>query len=128
MLNNVCLIGRLTDTPELKQTTNYISVCSFTIAVQRSYTSENDERQCDFIDIVTWKKTAEFVVKYFTKGSMIALEGTIQTRNYTDKSDNKRKAVEIVADKIHFIEKKKGDTNNDENNFVEVSGDEELPF
>lgn len=102
MLNSAVLMGRLTADPELRQTTNGLSVTSFTIAVDRSYVKPREERQTDFINIVAWTKTAEFVTRYFHKGSMIAIQGAIQTRNYEDKKGVKRTAVEIIADKAEF--------------------------
>lgn len=98
-------MGRLVADPELRQTTNGISVCSFRIAVDRNY-SKGQERQADFIDIVAWRSSAEFVSKYFSKGKMIIVEGSIQTRNYEDKNGNKRTAVEVVADNVMFGETK----------------------
>jgi len=102
MLNVAVLMGRCVADPELRHTTNDISVTSFTIAVDRSFQKQGEDKQCDFIDIVAWRQTADFVCKYFHKGSMIALTGSIQTRTYTDKDGNKRKAFEIVADKVSF--------------------------
>ena len=105
MLNRAILMGRLVADPELRQTPNGVSVCSFRIAVDRNY-SRDRERQTDFIDIVAWRQTAEFVSRYFTKGKMIIIEGSIQTRNYEDKNGNKRTAVEVVADNVQFGESK----------------------
>ena len=102
MLNCAVLMGRLVADPELRTTTSGISVTSFRIAVDRSFVRQGEERQADFIDIVAWRQTAEFVSRYFRKGSMIAVQGYIQTRMYEDKSGNKRKAVEIVADNVSF--------------------------
>ena len=102
MSNRCVLSGRLTADPELRQTQNGISVASFTIAVDRQYTPKDGERQADFIDIVAWRGTAEFVSKYFTKGKWIEVDGSIQTRKYTDKSGNNRKAFEILADHVGF--------------------------
>lgn len=102
MLNVAVLMGRLVRDPELKHTPNDVSVTSFTIAVDRSYQKQGEDRQADFIDIVAWRSTADFVCKYFKKGQMIAVNGEIQTRTYTDKDGNKRKAFEIVADKVSF--------------------------
>ena len=84
MLNIVALMGRLTHTPELKTTQNGTSVCSFGIAVDRTYTPKGEERKADFIDVVAWRQTAEHICKYFQKGSMIAIDGSIQTRSYQD--------------------------------------------
>ena len=105
MLNKAILMGRLVADPELRQTPNGVSVVSFRIAVDRNY-SKDRERQADFIDIVAWRSTADFVSKYFSKGKMIIVEGSIQTRNYEDKNGNKRTAVEVVADNVMFGESK----------------------
>lgn len=102
MLNCAILMGRLVADPELKTTTNNVSVTSFRIAVERSYQKQGEERQADFIDIVAWRQTADFVTRYFRKGSMIAVQGSIQTRQYEDKQGNKRTAVEVVADNVSF--------------------------
>lgn len=110
MLNKVILMGRLTADPEIKQTTNGISVSSFSIAVDRSYAAKGAQRQTDFINIVAWRQTAEFISRYFSKGQMIALEGSIQMRNYEDKQGNKRVAFEVVADQVHFCGSKNEST------------------
>ena len=102
MLNVVALMGRLVADPELRQTPQGVSVTTFTIAVDRSFVRQGEQRQADFIDIVCWRSTAEFVCKYFTKGSLIAVNGSIQTRSYQDRNGNNRKAFEIVADNVHF--------------------------
>ena len=102
MINNVVLMGRLTAVPELKTTQSGISTVRFSVAVERRYNKQGDERQTDFIDCVAWRQTAEFVSKYFNKGSMIAVIGSIQTRNYEDKNGNKRKAVEVQVDNVSF--------------------------
>ena len=102
MLNNAVIMGRLVADPELRTTGSGISVSSFTVAVDRRFNRQGEDRQADFIDISAWRQTAEFVCKYFRKGSMIAVQGYIQTRMYEDKNGNKRKAVEIVADNVSF--------------------------
>ena len=137
MLNVVVLSGRLTAEPELKTTQNGVSVCSFSIAVERRY-RQGEEKQADFINIVAWRSSAEFVSKYFKKGQMIAIRGAIQTRRYQDKDGNNRTAFEVVADEVHFSESKKSeskpnidvDPNNDPlKNFVEDNSlDGDLPF
>jgi single-strand DNA-binding protein len=101
MLNNVILMGRMTADAELKSTPNGKYVTSFSIAVERDY-SQNGERQTDFINLVAWNKTAEFITNYFGKGDMIAVTGSIQTRNYEDKNGNKRTATEVIVDKASF--------------------------
>lgn len=102
MLNCAIIMGRLTADPELRTTPNGISVTSFSVAVDRSYQKSGEERQTDFINVVAWRQTAEFVSRYFHKGSMIAVQGSIQTRNYEDKAGAKRTAFEIVADNVSF--------------------------
>ncbi len=102
MINCAVIMGRLAADPELRQTQTGVYVTSFAVAVDRSFVRQGEERQADFIDVVAWRQTAEFVTKYFQKGSMIAISGTIQTRSYEDKNGNKRKAFEIVADNVSF--------------------------
>ena len=104
-LNKVILAGRLTADPELKTTSNGISVCAFSVAVDRRYSKDN--KQTDFINVVAWRSTAEFITKYFSKGNSICVCGSILTRNYTDKNGNKRTAVEVLADEATFVESKK---------------------
>ena len=107
MINNVVIMGRLTKDPELKTTQSGLSVVSFTVAVDRNC-QKDGERRADFLNVVAWRQTAEFVEKYFAKGSMIAIQGSIQTRKYEDKSGNKRTSVEIVADNVSFCGSKIG--------------------
>lgn len=102
MLNCAVIMGRLVADPELRTTTSGISVISFRVAVDRNFVRQGEERQADFIDVVAWRQTAEFVSRFFRKGSMIAVQGSIQTRNYEDRNGNKRTAVEIVADNVSF--------------------------
>ena len=109
MLNVVAIMGRLVADPELRSPTQGHSVCSFRIACDRSYVQQGQERQADFIDIVAWRQQADFVSKYFQKGSMIAVEGRLQTRNYQDKNGNSRTAVEVVANNISFAGAKRQD-------------------
>lgn len=106
MLNKVILMGRLTADPEHKQTPNGVSVTSFSIAVERNFADKSGKRGTDFINIVAWRNTADFICKYFAKGRMIAIEGSIQTRNYEDKNGNKRTAFEVVADQVYFADSK----------------------
>lgn len=106
MFNLVVLTGRLTSDVELKSTSNGVPVCNFSIAVDRRY-KQGEERQTDFINIVAWRGTAEHICKYFRKGSMIGIEGSIQTRRYQDKDGNNRTAFEIVANNVQFIESKR---------------------
>ncbi len=104
MLNIAAIMGRLTADPELRHTPSNIAVTTFTVAVNRSYVKQGAERQTDFIDVVAWRNTAEFICRYFKKGQMIAVEGSIQTRTYTDKEGKNRKAFEILADNVYFTE------------------------
>lgn len=119
MLNIVILTGRLTADPELRHTPNDIAVTSFTIAVNRKFSRNVEERQTDFIDVVAWRNTAEFVCKYFQKGQLIAVEGSIQTRTYQDKDGNNRKVFEVIASNVDFVESKK----NSSNEVAQNSGD-----
>lgn len=147
MLNVAAIMGRLVADPELRHTPNDVAVTSFTLAVDRSYVKAGAERQADFIDVVAWRNTAEFVCKYFRKGQLMAVQGSIQTRSYTDSQGNKRKAFEIVADNVHFAESKR-DANSGGNysrpetmnepapaytsgntgDFEEIPSDDDLPF
>ena len=101
MLKNVILMGRLVSDPEIRTTTTGKSVANFRIAVDRAY-SKDGNKQADFITVVAWEGTADFVSKYFSKGSMIALRGEIQTRNYEDNNGNKRTAFEVLAREVSF--------------------------
>ena len=107
MLNKSILMGRLTRDPELKYTNSNLPVIRFSIAVDRNRTGQNGERQTDFIDIVAWRKTAEFVSQWFTKGQMIVVVGSIQSRRWQDKNGNNRTSIEVVADEIQFGESKR---------------------
>ena len=107
MLNKAILMGRLVADPELRRTPNNNSVTSFTLAVNRSFVRQGEQPQTDFIDVVAWGKTAEFVSRYFVKGQQVAVAGRIQTRNWEDKQGNKRKSVEVVAEEVHFAEPKR---------------------
>lgn len=109
MLNVVAIMGRLVADPELRTTTQGTNVCTFRIACERSYTPKGQQRQADFVDIVAWGKTAEFICKFFQRGSMIAIDGSLQTRNYQDKQGNKRTVVEVVANNISFAGAKAAD-------------------
>lgn len=107
MLNRIILMGRLVADPELKQTPNGISVATFRLAVDRNYQSKNsNERQCDFISCVAWRQTGEFISRYFSKGRMIAVEGSLQTRSYEDKTGAKRTAYDVVVDQAYFADSK----------------------
>ena len=144
-LNKVILIGHLTADPELKQTPSGVSVTSFSIGVSRKYTRAGEQPQSDFINIVAWRTTAEFISKYFRKGNAICICGSLQTRSWTANDGSKRYATEVVADEATFVEKKgEGSTYAPRNDdfqapsfssdagiapkFEEVAGDEDLPF
>ena len=107
MLNKIILMGRLTRDPELRRTGSGTAVTSFSLAVDRDFKSQSGEKETDFIDIVAWCSTAEFVSKYFTKGRMAVVEGRLQTRDWTDREGGKRVATEIVADNIYFGDSKR---------------------
>ena len=138
MINNVVLIGRLTADPELKTTAQGTSFCRFSIAVDREFTRQGEERQTDFINIVAWRQNADFISKYFNKGKLIGIQGSIQTGRYTDRDGNTRNSFDVVVNRASFIGPK-GDSNNTpvENTF-DVSNvsdfskvpedDSELPF
>ena len=102
MLNVVAIMGRLVADPELRTTPNGVNVVSFRIACDRNFARAGEQRQADFLDVVAWRQTAEFVSKYFQKGSLIAIDGSLQTRQYQDKNGNNRTAVEIVANNVNF--------------------------
>lgn len=108
MLNVVAIMGRLVADPVLLTTQNGTNVCSFRIACDRNFARQGEQRQADFIDIVAWRQQGEFVSKYFQKGSLIAIEGALQTRRYEDRNGNKRTAVEVVANNINFASPKNG--------------------
>lgn len=147
-MNNVSLMGRLTDNPELRTTPNGIQVTTFTLAVNRAFVKQGGERQADFIDCVAWRSTAEFICKYFKKGQMMALKGSIQTRTYTDKEGRNRKAFEIMVDNVYFTESRSSGSSQaaapstgtsvdetpvafstgDDSDFAVIEGDSDLPF
>ncbi len=107
MLNKAILMGRLTADPDVRQTNTGVSVTTFTLAVDRGYAKPGEEKQTDFIGITCWRNTADFVGKYFKKGQLVAVEGSIRTRNYTDNNGNKRYVTEVVANEVFFAEGKK---------------------
>lgn len=126
MLNHAVIMGRLTSDPELRTTPSGTSVTNFTVACNRDYGS-NDEKRCNFIDVVAWRGTAEFVTKYFHKGSMIIVQGEIQTRNYEDKNGYSRKAVEIVSDTVYFGEPKRKEPDESSRSSCSPPKQEETP-
>lgn len=137
-LNKVILIGNMTADPELRTTQSGISTTRFTIAVQRRFASKQEgQPTADFINIVAWRQTAEFVCKYFNKGKPILVCGEIQTRNFTDNEGNKRYVTEVVADEVGFVESKGDNSASDGGpafaprltpQFEDVTDDENLPF
>ena len=147
-MNQIVIMGRMTRDPELRQTPGGVPVASFTLAVDRGFTPrDGGERQTDFIDVVAWRNTGEFVSKYFVKGQMAAVAGRLQIRDWTDKEGNKRRSAEVVAENIYFTESRKSreasfgpvETKDDYNTgFTPVAGgsdfselemdDGELPF
>lgn len=144
MLNRIILMGRIVANPELKITPTGKSVTSFRIAVDRNYSKSGNERKADFFDIVCWNNTAEFVCRYFTKGSLIALEGRLQSRTYQAKDGSNRYVIEVLADTVSFTgERKERDPNNNNspsapphpqipmtahNDFENMPLDDDLPF
>lgn len=139
-LNKVILIGHLTADPELKQTPNGVSVTSFSIGVTRRFQKAGEQPQSDFINIVAWRNTAEFITKYFRKGNAICVCGSLQTRSYDAKDGSKRYVTEVVTDEAYFVEKKSGNKNDDYQvpefssaptetpKFEEIASDDDLPF
>jgi single-strand DNA-binding protein len=107
MLNHIVLMGRLTRDPELRHTGSGTAVASFSLAVDRDFKSQNGEKETDFIDVVAWRNTAEYVSKYFTKGRMAVVTGRLQIRNWTDKEGGKRRSAEVVADNVYFGDSKR---------------------
>ena len=131
MLNKIIVMGRLVRDPELRRTNSGTAVASFTIACDRDFKSDGGEREADFIECVAWRNTAEFVSKYFTKGRMAVVSGRLQTRNWTDKEGNKRKATEIVAESVYFADSKREELQSyaaPQESFAELPDDGELPF
>lgn len=145
MFNKVILVGRLVADPELRQTPNNISVCRFRIAVDRGYSADK-EKKADFITVVAWRATADFVSKYFSKGKMIIVEGALHNADYTDSNNVKHYAMEVTADKVAFggsgsksdntVDKKEAEKNNadiarelgDLSAYEEILSDGDIPF
>lgn len=158
MLNVVALQGRLVADPELRTTQSGTSVCSFRVACDRSFAQKGEERKADFFEIVAWRQTAEFICKYFQKGSMIAIEGSLQSQSYQDKNGNNRTKIEILVNNVSFCGGKAADkpavrdfdqqtesytseakaahsapqgqqyAQGSEDDFVEITDDGDLPF
>lgn len=132
MLNTITIMGRMTRDPELRRTESGIAVASFALACERDYAPQGGEKETDFINVVCWRSTAEFVDKYFSKGRMAVVSGRLQIRGWTDKEGNKRCSAEILADRVYFGDAKRdGDAQESKSDFTEISNDEEdedLPF
>ena len=144
--NKVILIGNFVADPELKQTPTGISVCRFRLAVQRRFVKDQQEQTADFIDIVAWRQTAEFITKYFTKGPRIGIEGSLRMNKFTDKDGNNRTTYEVVVNNAHFVENKRDGgnggsyapaaqqtapasfSNSDSGDFTEIPTNDDLPF
>lgn len=142
MLNSVNLMGRLTRDPELRHTQNNTAVASYTLAVERDFATDG-KKETDFIDIIAWQKAGEFASKFFQKGQLVAVQGRLQMRKWTDKDGNQRTSIEIIAERQYFAESKKADQaasqsaaasaasfgpNGQYPNFTEMEDDGELPF
>lgn len=132
MLNTIAIMGRLAADPILRRTQTGVAVASFTLACERDYAPQGGEKETDFIDVVCWRSTAEFVEKYFMKGRMAVVTGRLQIRGWTDKEGNKRRSAEILADHVYFGDSKRdGDSQAPKSDFTEIANDEEdenLPF
>lgn len=152
MINKVILMGRLTADPEMRQTQSGISVARFSIAVDRRFQRQGEQKQTDFINCVAWRQQADFVCRYFSKGKMIAIVGSLQQNNWKDKDGNNRTTYEVITEEISFADSKKDDSgsnkgfvpqetstssasssdnfnlNVSENDFTVLNGDDDLPF
>ena len=145
MLNKIIVMGRVVADTELRQTASNISNVKFTVAVDRNYTPQGQEKQTDFISVVAWRQTAEFINKYFSKGSMIVVEGSLQTGSFTDKNGVKRYTTDVIAEQVYFAESKKNAEKPQQNSsqskeqlpsmaignledFEEIIGGDDLPF
>jgi len=124
-LNRYLAIGRFVADPDLKQTQNGVSVTTFTLAVDKPYNKENQHPEANFLDCVAWRGTAEFITRYFSKGKRILIEGSLQTRTYTDKNGNKRKVVEVLVDNVSFIDKREANDTTNYNTVSEYSPEEQ---
>ena len=140
MLNVITIMGRLTRDPELRRTGNGVAVASFTLAVDRDFTGKDNEKVTDFIDCVAWRNTGEFVSKYFGKGRMACVQGSLQMREWTDKDGNKRRSAEVIASNVYFADSKSAAENGNSrptaptfaapaaSNFEMIDDDGQLPF
>lgn len=134
-LNRITIMGRLTRDPEPRRTQSGAPVTSFTMAVDRDFKSQSGDKETDFIDVVAWRQTAEFVARYFTKGRMAVVEGRLQIRDWQDNNGNKRRSAEVIADSIYFGDSKPQDAqpavhavNVDASDFDEIEDDPDFPF
>lgn len=132
-LNKIFIMGRLTRDPELRRTDSGTAVTSFALAVDRDFKGKNGEKETDFIEVVAWRNTAEFVAKYFAKGRAAVVEGRLQIRDWKDKEGNNRRNAEVIADNVYFADSKRDDANNAASypaqNFDEIDEyDEDVPF
>ena len=140
MLNRIIVMGRMTRDPELRRTNSGTAVASFSLAVDRDFKSQSGEKETDFIDVVAWRNTAEFVSKYFSKGRMAVVEGRLQLRDWTDRDGNKRRSAEVVVEQMYFGDSKRDEGSTQatryqpsvtepEDEFAELEGDDgDLPF
>jgi single-strand DNA-binding protein len=139
MLNKAILMGRLTKDPETRYTsTNNNAVCSFTLAIDRNYSKQGEEKQTDFIPVVAWNKQAEFCGKYFAKGMQVAVSGRIQTRTWDDNDGKKHYVTEVIAEEVYFADSKKSENNSNTNSsnasqdqtdgFYPLESEDDLPF
>lgn len=138
MLNHIVIMGRLTRDPELRRKSSGVAVASFTLAVDRDFSSKGSEKETDFIDCVAWRSAGEFVSKYFTKGRMACVSGRLQLREWTDKDGGKRRQAEVVADNVYFADSKNAAENGSSSptaaaapaagNFALLDDDGQLPF
>lgn len=130
MMNHIVLMGRLCADPELRRTNSGTPVTSFTLAVGRDFKSQSGEKEADFVPVIAWRNTAEFVSKYFTKGRMAVVEGRLQMRNWTDKDGNKRTTAEVVAENVYFGDTKRDDSRSQaEPEYAEIQEEDgDIPF
>lgn len=122
MLNKIIVMGRLTRDPELRRTGSGTAVTSFALAVDRDFKDQNGDKETDFIDVVAWRNTAEFVSKYFAKGRMAVVEGRLQIRDWTDKDGGKRRSAEIIAENVYFGDSKHETQNTQADNMASLAG------
>lgn len=129
MLNHIVLMGRLCADPELRRTNSGTPVTSFTLAVDRDFKSQSGEKEADFVPVIAWRNTAEFVSKYFTKGRMAVVDGRLQMRNWTDKDGHKRTTAEVVAENVYFGDTRREDSSTSEQEYKEIQEEDgDLPF